>query len=75
MKEGIPLYEIQDYEGEDILGTFYEQELQNVTPGEVFKIEKVLKSRKRRGHPKEFLVKWMRWPAKYNSWVSEKDMV
>ncbi len=71
-RQGLPIYEIYDYNKEDILGTFYEEELQSVIPGEVFKIEKVLKTRKRKGHAKEYLVHWLRWPAKYDSWISEK---
>ncbi len=67
------MYKIHDYNKEDILGTFYQEELQLVIPGEVFKIERVLKTRKRKGHPKEYIVHWLRWPAKYDSRISEKD--
>ena len=74
-KGNLPSYKIEDYDGERIIGTFYEQELQVVTPSDVFRIEKILKTRKRKGCPKEFFVKWLRWPQKYNSWISEKDMV
>lgn len=73
-REGIPIYKIQDYAKEPITGTFYELELQAVTPGDVFKIEKVLKTRKRKGHPKEYFVRWLRWPPKYDSWVNENDL-
>lgn len=74
-KGNLPIYKIKDYDGESILGTFYEKELQVVTPSDVFKIEKILKSRKRKGFPKEYFVKWLRWPPKYNSWITEKNMV
>lgn len=74
-KDGIPLYNLEDYSGEPILGTFYESELQVVTPPETFKIEKIIKTRRRRrGQSKEHLVKWLRWPEKFNSWVSEEDI-
>ena len=73
MREGIPLYQLSDYQKEDIIGTFYEEELQAVIPGEVFKVEKILKTRKRKGRPKEYFVHWLRWPSKYDSWISEKD--
>ena len=55
-----------------LLGSFYEQEFQALTPGDVFKVEKVI--RKRKGHPKEHLVRWLRWPPKYDSWASEQDL-
>ena len=73
-REGIPVYEIDDYGGQDVEGTFYEPELQRVTFDEdqPFKIEKVLKTRGR-GHNKEYYVKWMNWPAKYNSWTKDVE--
>lgn len=72
-REGIAVYELKDYAGDPIRGTFYEPELQAVTfdENEDFKIEKILKTRGR-GANKEYLVKWMNWPDKYNSW--EKNL-
>ena len=57
-------------------GTFYEAELQSVIvdKNKVFKIEKVL-ARKKTGRKKLVLVKWLGWPQKFNSWISEKDIV
>jgi putative NADPH-quinone reductase len=63
-------YGISDYSGESIKGKFYEQELQKVTPEEVFKIEKVLKTRKIRGKL-QYLVRWLGYPPKFDSWVDE----
>lgn len=74
IRTGLPMYKLKDYDKEEIVGSFYEQELQAVTPGDVFKVEKVIKTRKRKGHPKEHLVRWLRWPPKYDSWVSEQDL-
>ena len=73
---GLNVYILKDLQDEPVLGTFYEPELQHVTPdlSGVFKIEKVLKSRKRRGHEKEYLVKWRGYPKKFNSWVKSSDM-
>ena len=60
---------------ESIDGYFYEVELQRVTKDaeSAFRIEKVLKRRRRQGE-QEIYVKWLGWPAKFNSWVKETDI-
>ena len=62
-------YKITDYNGEEIQGSFYEQELQK-TSQKTFRIEKVLK---RQGD--KSLVKWMGYPKSFNSWIDTKAMV
>ena len=71
-----PVYTLADYDGERLEGRFYAEELQPVTVGEddIYKIDKVIKSRKRRGHSKEFLVHWLGWPSKFDSWISEAEL-
>ena len=44
-----PVYKLKDYNGEPIAGKFYEQEIQLVEQPEEFRIEEVLRSRKRGG--------------------------
>jgi hypothetical protein len=62
-------YGIRDLMGEDIKGKFYEQELQKIEKtDDVYKIEKILKTRKRNGRI-EYFVKWLGYPEKFNSWV------
>ena len=68
-----PTYKIKDYDDEEIVGSFYDKELQLVTSGDVFKIEKIMSTRKRKG-VKEYFVKWRGYPDKFNSWVKEDDM-
>jgi hypothetical protein len=46
-------YKITDVNGEDIQGTFYEQELQKTTQ-KIFRIEKIIR---KRGN--KYLVKWL----------------
>ena len=62
-------YKISDYKGEEIQGSFYEQELQK-TSQKTFRIEKVLK---RQGD--KYLVKWMGYPKSFNSRIDTKAMV
>lgn len=71
-----PVYKLKDISGDILTGTFYEAELQPVIIDEnkKFKIEKVL-TRKWVGRKRMALVKWLGWPEKFNSWVSEKDIV
>lgn len=61
-------YSICDYSDEAIKGKFYEPELQKVIPGDVFKVEKVLKTRKKYGKT-QYLVRWLGYPPKFDSWV------
>ena len=69
------LYQLKDLLDESIDGYFYEVELQRVTKNaeSAFRIEKVLKQRRRQGR-QELYVKWLGWPAKFNSWVKETDI-
>ena len=71
-----PVYKLKEFDGEELEGTFYEQELQRVqTKGEeeVYKIETILKTRKR-GKNIEYFVKWLGYPDKYNSWIAKSDV-
>ena len=62
-------YKITDYNGEEIQGSFYEQELQRTAQG-TFRIEKVLK---RQGD--KSVVKWMGYPKSFNSWIDTKTIL
>ena len=65
-----PTYVIKDYDGEIIAGKFYAEELQKVVKekSDTYKIEEIIKTRKRAGKT-EYFVKWVGYPAKFNSWV------
>ena len=54
--------------GEEIKGTFYEQEMMKAKQ-EIFRIEKVIRKSKGKA-----LVKWSGYPGKFNSWVDESDL-
>ena len=62
-------YVINDLNGEEIIGTFYEKELQ-MTNQEEFRIEKVIK---RKG--KKIYVKWKGYNNSFNSWIDKASLV
>ena len=74
-RQGIPLYKLKDWNGQPILGQFYDAELNKVSMDSetLFLIEKVVKRRKRQGQT-ELLVKWLDYPSSMNSWVSAKSV-
>ena len=62
-----PVYKLKDYDGEELKGTFYENELQKVIkPDDVYEVEKILKKRGR-GRNVQYLVKWLGYPNKFNT--------
>ena len=63
------IYVIDDLNGEEIIGTFYEEELQKTNQQE-FRIEKVIK---RKGD--KLYVKWKGCDNSFNSWIDKKDLV
>ena len=75
MRQGQPVYTVTDYAGDEVTGTFYEPEIQSVLVKDnaIYKIDKILRKRKRKGKT-EYLVHWLGWPKKYDSWVSTNDI-
>ena len=62
-------YKITDYNGEEINGSFYEQELHK-TSQSTFRIEKILK---RQGD--KSLAKWMEYPKSFNAGIDTKAIL
>ena len=62
-------YVINDLNGEEIIGTFYEKELQKTKQVE-FRIEKVIR---RKGD--KLYVKWKGYDNSFNSWIDKKDII
>ena len=68
IKNAVPrTYVINDLNGEEIIGTFYQKKLQK-TNQKKFKIEKVIK---RKGH--KLYVKWKGYNNSFNSCINKKD--
>ena len=61
-------YKITDYNGEEMQGSFYEQELQN-TKQNIFRIANIIKQQGNKS-----LVKWFGYNDSLNSWVDNKDI-
>ena len=59
---------INDVNGEEIIGTFYENELQNKNQ-QKFRIQKVIK---RKGN--KLYVKWESYDSSFNSWIDKNDV-
>ena len=70
VKNTVPwTYVINDLNGEEIIGTFYEKELQKTNQQE-FRIEKIIK---RKGD--KLYVKWKGHNNSSNSWLDKKDLI
>jgi hypothetical protein len=55
--------------GKDILGGFYEMELQKVKHPDVYLVEKVLKKK-----GKKLYVKWLGFDESDNTWIDENNI-
>ena len=72
-----PRYKLKDLNGEEIKGSFYEQQMQKVLrdPDIPFRISKVYKNKKKKIKGKiHFLVSWAGYPDKYNTYVSSSEI-
>ncbi|MES9880035.1 MAG: DDE-type integrase/transposase/recombinase [Sedimenticola sp.] len=73
MSDAIPQYELKDYAGEVVIGTFYQNQIKKAYEQDTYLIEKVIRSRKK-GKQKEHLVRWKGWAPKFDSWIGEEDL-
>ena len=70
VKNTVPwTYVINDLSGEEIIGIFYEKELQK-TNQEEFRIEKVIKRKSNK-----IYVKWKECNNSFNSWIDKANLV
>ena len=63
------MYVINDLNRDEIVGTFYRNELQKTNQKE-FRIEKVIKRK-----DNKLYVKWKQYNNSFNSWIDNKDIV
>jgi Integrase core domain len=70
----IPMYYLKSWDTDEIIdGAFYENEL-SLIRGDVFKIEKILK-RRRRGRNTQLLVRWKYFGPCWDKWINEQDVI
>ena len=70
IKNTVPwTFVIDDLNGEEITGTFYEKESQKIDQQE-FRIEKVIKKK-----GDKLYVKWKGYDHSFNSWIDKKDLI
>ena len=70
VKNTVPwTYAINDLNGEEIISTFYDKELQRASQNE-FRIEKMIK---RKGN--KLYIKWKGYNNSFNSWIDKKDLL
>lgn len=70
VKRKPPVYKIEDYNGEQLRGTFYETELQTVKKAKEdrYLVEKVIRTRVR-NKSKQYFVRWKGYGKEFDSWV------
>ena len=62
-------YVINDLNSDEIIGSFYEKELQKTNQQE-FRVEKVIKKK-----GDKLYVKWKRYDSSFNCWTDKKDLI
>lgn len=75
IKQNIPMYKLQDLNEEELVGSFYQAELQKVEKPEetLWEVETIV-SKRRRNKKNMVLVKWLNFPSSFNSWIPESDL-
>ena len=68
----VPRYKLKEYDGTEIVGSFFQNELVNYKPPEFYKIDIIAERGK--GKRKEVLVKYRGYPSQYNEWKLLKDL-
>ena len=62
-------YVVIDVKGEEIVGAFYEKELQKTYQNK-FRVEKVIKR-----NSDKLYVKWKGYDYSFNNWIDKKDII
>ena len=68
----VPRYKLKEYNGEELVGSFFEDELVRYEAPEFYQID-VIKTRGK-GRKKEYLVHYRGWPSSYDEWKKASEM-
>jgi hypothetical protein len=71
------VYRLRDADGEQLAGTFYKEELSEVThvsPERLWEIEKTIDEKKNKQGKHMVLVRWKHYPSKFDSWIPKRDL-
>ena len=69
-----PVYFLEDQNGEQIDGFYYEEELNPVKKPELFEIEKIIKTKTDKNGDKRYLVRWKDYSPKFDSWIPATEV-
>ena len=61
-------YKIKDLAGEEVKGGFYNEQLQE-TDQTIYRVDKVIRYRRRADGTREAYVRWSGYPDKFNEWI------
>ena len=65
-------YQLKDYNGDVIVGNYFQEELVLYTPSNFYKLNII--DEKGSGKNKKLLVHWEGWPDTYNQWILASDV-
>ena len=68
----VPRYQLKEYNGDVVVGSFFEDELVRYDTPEFYQIE-IIKTRGK-GKKKEYLVHYKGWPNTYDEWKTANEM-
>lgn len=67
-------YGLRDYKGNEIRGSFYRNEIQQVDKSDnIWAIENIVDTRRVQGRV-EYFVKWSGYPSEANAWIPHSDI-
>lgn len=76
LKNTVPrTYKIKDFAGDELRGTFYEQELQSTKIPDYARIEKIILKKTDKDGIKWIRVKWKGYDNKFNSWIKAESLI
>ena len=61
---------VKDLDEQEIEGSYYKEEVQVVSKPDEYRVENIVQERKV-GGKKQYIIKWLGYPAHFNSWVGE----